>query len=734
MAAKHPPTDATSVSDAGDGDGKVRDLTRHRRSIESTLPPTPLKDLLAAGGATVYVLSTDDALLETVYRAGGEQYPIYAVRNWTELDAAVATGRCNIALLDADHLGPHLARKLVELERYGSRLVTLVAASREDSQALIGYLSERKIHRLLIKPAALGITRLLLESAVARALQLRGQPAEPEPLFPNDRRGRPPERTVGGGRLPAWMLATGLLSLTIAALVTGGLTRSLWEPLLPGDEPAPVERAPERAREARAPDLGTSEDAPDPLSAGAAETRSVEPSAAEGAPQGPASAPPAASAVDTVPQATDAYAGLLASAADAVAQGRLAEPPDDNALEYYRTVLAAAPDHPAARAGLDAVLEALFTDAERALLDDDLGAAAAALAHVRRAEPASARLAFLEAQLERARADRTAPARARTAPVVPSAASAAVPAGSAGELESLLTLAATRIAREQLVEPAGDSAREYLDRAAALAPGDPRVAEARAELAEAMIAAANEAVARDDLERAASLRAAALGQGADPSALDSLEQAIRAAEQRYAAERQLMLLQLARERLANGDLVSPNEDNALHYLSMLRAENPSHPGLPAEWAELERSLEANARMAFRAGSWTDAATWLDAWRRVAPASPAASALAEELAVARRQEEFLATAAPASELRLIEYEPPAYPQSALRDGTEGSVTLEFVVGTDGRPREIVVAEAEPPGRFEEAAVAAVRDYVYEPYTLDGRTYERRIRLRLSFTLR
>ena len=40
------------------------------------------------------------------------------------------------------------------------------------AERLMGLLSERKIHRLLIKPAALGITRLLVESAVNRCLQL----------------------------------------------------------------------------------------------------------------------------------------------------------------------------------------------------------------------------------------------------------------------------------------------------------------------------------------------------------------------------------------------------------------------------------------------------------------------------------------------------------------------------------------------------------------------------------
>jgi hypothetical protein len=44
----------------------------------------------------------------------------------------------------------------------------LVAADRAAGRAMMSLLSDRKIHRLLIKPPALGITRLLVESAVNR--------------------------------------------------------------------------------------------------------------------------------------------------------------------------------------------------------------------------------------------------------------------------------------------------------------------------------------------------------------------------------------------------------------------------------------------------------------------------------------------------------------------------------------------------------------------------------------
>jgi hypothetical protein len=142
-------------------------------SLDATLPPTPLRNLLAADGAGVFVLSPDADLQSVVQQAGGEQFPVYSASDWRQLIEAIESGRCGIVLLDVAAVAPRLEKRLAELDRYADRLVILVAAERDDADGLIALLSERRIHRLLIKPAALGITRLLLESAVSRWFEMR---------------------------------------------------------------------------------------------------------------------------------------------------------------------------------------------------------------------------------------------------------------------------------------------------------------------------------------------------------------------------------------------------------------------------------------------------------------------------------------------------------------------------------------------------------------------------------
>lgn len=58
-------------------------------------------------------------------------------------------------------------------------------------------------------------------------------------------------------------------------------------------------------------------------------------------------------------------------------------------------------------------------------------------------------------------------------------------------------------------------------------------------------------------------------------------------------------------------------------------------------------------------------------------------------------------------------PPAYPPVAYRQGLAGSVTLRFVVTADGRTRDIRVLAAHPHGVFDAAAIAAVRQWRFEP---------------------
>jgi protein TonB len=692
-------------------------------SLDTTLPPTPLKKLLAADGASVYIYSHDDSLVGTVQEAGGQQYPVHVVAERDELLAAVESGLCHIVLLDADALSRNLETFIFDLRAVHPALVILLAAPREAAQTHIGLLSDRSIHRLLIKPAAVGITRLLLESAVSRFLQLRDRAPDPLETRIENLRHRPLSRPKP--QWPTWLLAVALVSLLVAAVLVGGIVRldfgEAETPLannLPG-APLPDETNVEAVvtEPVRAVQI--------PVDEPAVQEAEVEAPAVASPSIAPAIAPAIEDPLpeEPVPEpATPApFAAELARAEEAFAAGEIVRPIGASALDLYAAILAEAPEHPEANERLSRMLESLYSEAEEAMLGGELAAAGTTLAHVRRVRPVSGRRLFLENPLARARDAQT-----------PAAAARAAREARPSEFDSLLGIAAARVQNDQLVAPAGDSAEVYLERAAALNPGDARLRDLRAELAARAVDQARLVLSEGDLEAATVLADAAFRFGADTEALALLELDLVAARE-LAADRDLARrFELGRDRLARGQLIAPNGDSALDHLSAIRAERPNFSGLDAAWTSLTTAIAERARAAIAAGRWAEAEETMAALEPNAVDAELLDSLQQSLLTTRRQALFLRDAVPAGELTLVEYSPPTYPSAALRRGTEGWVELEYVVGVDGRTSNLRIVEAEPEQIFDEAALEAVAGYVYAPFTLDGQGYERLVRLRIRFT--
>lgn len=666
--------------------------------LDSTLPPTPLRDLLAADGASVYVLSDDAALLATAREAGGEQYPVFPAGSWTALREAVADKRCGIALLDTDALPGTLGDRLTELARLSPALVTLLASRRESADGLLNLLSERKIHRLLIKPPTVGITRLLLESSVSRHIELRRQPV-PEPVT----------SSAGSGGLagwPSWLLAGGLV---IGVLGTVALTS------LSNREEAPAVSVTMPVAEQSVPDLPP-QDVAAPLAV------MVDEPPADLVPVEATELP-----ADLVPIEATEPEQLPVTLADLAAN----EQPGSTAGEILpeeaataATSVLAERQVPAAPVPID--LEALYASVEAALIAEDLDSAAALLTELQAFAPGASRLGFLSAQIGRE--------RARIAAAEEAAASAAAALAAApSELTSLIGLARARLDQAQLVAPDGDSALDYFARAVAVDAESPEVQTLAADLGAAVLTAAEIALAEGRFAEAEVLFMEAQALSVADEDLVGLELSLVYARESLARAEQDSLLAEARGRLAQGLLFQPASGSALGALLELQRQNPDHPGLVAAFSELERGLQESAEEALAMANWGGAAAAIEALSRSGAPLAALEALRAELGYGQTQEAYLAEAAPASELNVVQFEPPVYPGRAVARGTEGWVDLEFVVDRQGLPRDIVVTAADPVGEFEAAALAAAETYLYAPFELDGRQYERRVSLRMRFAL-
>jgi protein TonB len=87
--------------------------------------------------------------------------------------------------------------------------------------------------------------------------------------------------------------------------------------------------------------------------------------------------------------------------------------------------------------------------------------------------------------------------------------------------------------------------------------------------------------------------------------------------------------------------------------------------------------------------------------------------------------------PLSSLKFRRYVEPIDRPLSRRGDPPGWVELSFLVGTDGRTRDITVIRASPPNRYEDAALEAVRRWRFQPSREGGRTVERRTGVRLRF---
>lgn len=84
-------------------------------------------------------------------------------------------------------------------------------------------------------------------------------------------------------------------------------------------------------------------------------------------------------------------------------------------------------------------------------------------------------------------------------------------------------------------------------------------------------------------------------------------------------------------------------------------------------------------------------------------------------------------------RLVDYVPPVYPAEAERDGVEGTVLLEAVIGEEGQLVGVSTLNPEVDGRLAAAASDAVLQWRYDPTLLNGSPVEVAVTVSVAFEL-
>jgi TonB family protein len=467
------------------------------------------------------------------------------------------------------------------------------------------------------------------------------------------------------------------------------------------------------------------------------------------APPASTTAPAATTAEPAPGVSNDQLERLLDKARTAMRDKRYIDPEEDSALAAYRSVLAYDPNNGEARQGLDRIAELLIQRADAALTAKDYPTALRAIEVARSIQPDHPRIAALDVQVREKVQDGTLSLiqaalqannyeRANTL-LKQAEHSGTLPASeiaslhqdlaqrqSAHDESELYRLGLARLAQGRLLDPANDSAKVYLERLTAHAQGatTPELTKFKADYLRRLSTEARNATGRRAYTDAEAYINELRANGVQVTSLERDLAASRDAQKTDSAR----LTSLTQDRLASHRLVTSDSDNAVAYYRALQAADPKNTALPGLRDALVADLIDQARIAYAAGRAGDARPLTDAARDLgAPASTLAALVATPA---------VAAAAPVAAVqpKLLAPIVPDYPRGAANRGTEGWVEVSFVVDANGKPGQIKVASADPPGVFDASAMTAIKRASFAAArTADGQAIAFKTTLKIRFAL-
>jgi TonB family protein len=184
--------------------------------------------------------------------------------------------------------------------------------------------------------------------------------------------------------------------------------------------------------------------------------------------------------------------------------------------------------------------------------------------------------------------------------------------------------------------------------------------------------------------------------------------------------------------MSGGRLLQPAEGSAKFYLFELIKTDPQNAAVARARQSLGQVYVREARSAIQRSDIAGADGWLDEAHTISFAGAELNAVTSELAAAREEIERRSSVVGANSLARVYYVAPKFPASTRGRSMSGWVELEFTVLTDGKTGNVVVTNSSPRKTFDNAAVAAVQQWRYEPVVRGGKVVEQRAAVRIRFT--
>jgi protein TonB len=443
---------------------------------------------------------------------------------------------------------------------------------------------------------------------------------------------------------------------------------------------------------------------------------------------------------------------VLSRARAALDAGRYESPEGRNALDLYRAVLLAKPDHVEARAGLERTLDAVVNQAEQRLSSGDRAEAERLVRRVLEAEPTLPAARALLARLEP-----PAPTPVNDATdLVPGSGVATKPEAAMMSAQEPAVLTAPVSVEPEIVSGTGKTPETPAT--AAPAAIESHVA------AQPMLVSPQHHVTPSPANKLADTRKGPRTRAStgtvvpQPESKTATQVAQVQAQDKPVA--QVALPQARSKPVAQVAMPQARSKPAAQVATSAPAATPPEPAPPRPRStkpvpdplQPKLAMTTPKRATARGRSFgapissghaiagVDRRPYVPEPARttraaaggaasVSPPVPAARALVAAEPAPRPQPVYLDP----SELELVSTVDPIYPAAAMRTRQEGWVTLEFTVTDTGSVRDPWVTDAEPADLFDAAAIAAVKQWRFKPRVANGRAVEVRSAVTLRFNV-
>ena len=454
-----------------------------------------------------------------------------------------------------------------------------------------------------------------------------------------------------------------------------------------------------------------------------------------------AAEPPTAASSSPTEEAIDT---LIGRAQRAMRDRHFIDPAEGSALALYRAALAIDPSSGEAHQGLQRLAEVLLARVQSALDERQFDAALQALENARSIDPSDKRLTAFDERIAKMRAELgpaeiMAAINAQNFDHAAQLIDQAARAKSMGESKlnqlredlrrhradtddtRLVALIDARMQQDQLADPPNDSAVYYLSQARKAGATSSALQVQFRELSRRLTLAARSAIAQRQLDEADRFAADLRSIGVPLSQVAGLQRDIgvaRAQRAPVAEPEAPRFADLVRTRLAQGSVIEPQNDSALHYLNQLKATDPQNVSIGPLSKAVQTQIVAQAGESLDASLPGQTEALLQIASSLGP-SPEADALRDRLrapgagAIVGPRE---VAEASLTRTRPLQIE---YPSYALSKKIEGDVEVGYTVTPKGLVSDLKVISADSPGVFDIAATSAVSRLRYKPVVEAGK---------------